>query len=324
MDDVTARDILEAYRRVRPLVDRTPLEPSPALVERCGAEILLKMEQAQRTGSFKPRGALNVLHRLRGTVPGVITASAGNHALGVAYASRHLGVPAVVVVAETASAAKVAALRRWPVELVQAGRDYDAAEAHARALSRERGWPYLTPYNDPAIIAGHGTVAVEIFQDLPETDVLLVPVGAGGLISGMAVYAKTVNPRCTVIGIQAEASPALVEARRQGRVVPVAVMPTLADGLAGNIDADSMTFTLIERYVDDVLLVSESSIARAILWLLEEHRVLIEGSGAVGVAVLLERQVRPKPGSRVVAVLTGRNVAADALKRLLADTSGRA
>jgi len=307
---VSLEDVQAAAARIAPYLVRTPLQRSHLLSEVCGADVWLKLECFQHTGSFKLRGALNAVSRL--DKPHVVTASAGNHGLGVARAASLLGVHATVVVPETASAAKVEALRRSGAELFLLGEDYDAAEAAGIALARDRGLPFISAYNDADVVAGGGTIALEIFEDLPEVRTLVVPAGGGGLIGGIGVVTHGLNPNATVVGVQSEASPALHAALASDRLVPVEVLPSLADGLAGNVEAGSITFDLLRAHVREVALVSEAAIADAMRWLLGNEHVLVEGSGAVGVAALLGgRQAWPGP---MALVLTGRNVAASVLQ----------
>jgi threonine dehydratase len=314
-DAVTFLDVLAGARRIAPYVERTPLERSAALSDRAGAEVWLKLECFQATGSFKLRGALNALLSLDDAArrAGVMTASAGNHGLGVARAASLTGLPATVVVPETASAAKVDLVRQTGCELVLYGPDYDAAETHAIDLAKTRGVTFVSAYDHPAVVAGGGTIALEILEALPETDLLVVPAGGGGLISGVALAAKGVKPELQVYGAQSVASPALHAALAAGRQVPVPILDSLADGLSGNIAEGSITVDLARRYVDQVVLVEEAEIAAAMRAVLEHEHVLVEGSSAVTVAALASGRL-PVTGRRVVLVLTGRNVAPSVLR----------
>jgi threonine dehydratase len=309
---VTLADVQAAAERIRPHVVRTPLERSIQLSERCGTDVWLKLECFQSTGSFKIRGALNALSARPG-VTQVVTASAGNHGLGVARAAALLRLSAIVVVPETASQAKVVALKNSGAELIQHGQVYDAAEAEGLRISRERDIPFISPYNDPDVIAGGGTVALEVFDALPETRTLLVPVGGGGLISGISIATHGLRDDAVVYGAQSDASPTLHEALAHGKVVSVDIKPSLADGLAGNLDKDTITFDLIRTHVREILLVSEDEILEAMQWLLLNERVVVEGAAAVGVAALLHRHVQPV--GPVVVVLSGRNVATSVLQQ---------
>jgi threonine dehydratase len=306
-------DVRLAAARLWPYIVRTPLERSPALSDRCGVEVWLKLECFQSTGSFKLRGALNALMTLKADK--VVTASAGNHALGVARAAALLGASSSVVVPETASQAKVEALRRSGAELVLFGRTYDEAEAEGLRLARERGLPFISAYNDPAVIAGGGTIALEVLEDLLDVRTFVVPAGGGGLIGGIGVAAHAVRRDITVFGVQSVASPALHAALRAGAIVPIDVQPSLADGLAGNVESGSITFGLLKEHVRDLVLVEEGEIAEAMRWLLIHERVVVEGSAAVGVAVL--RRGGLDVEGPVVVVLTGRNVAAAVLQQCL-------
>jgi threonine dehydratase len=319
---VTVGDVVEAGRRIGAHVRRTPLERSAALSEQLGADLWLKLECQQRTGSFKLRGALNALLSLPPDVRqrGVATASAGNHGLGVAEAARLVGAPATVVVAETASSAKIDALRRSGATLVLHGATYDAAERHARDLAREQGLHFVSPYNDPAVVAGGGTVALEICEDLPGLDVLVVPAGGGGLLSGIGVAVRALRPRVALYGAQAAAAPGLHAALAAGRPTHVPIGETLADGLAGNVEAGSITVPLLQQLVDRLELVDESAIARAMRTLVETDHLLVEGSAAVPLAAL-QTGLFDVAGKRVVLVLTGRNVALETVRHVLADGS---
>ena len=310
---VSLDDVRQAAGRIGRYVVRTPLERSVGLSGRCGVEVWLKLECFQATGSFKLRGALNALMRLKADQ--VVTASAGNHGLGVARAASLLGVSATVVVPETASVAKVEALRASGAELVQCGPTYDEAEAEGLRLARERGLPFISAYNDPAVVAGGGTLGLEMLEDAPQLRTLIVPAGGGGLIGGVGVAAHGLRPEIAVYGVQSVASPALHAALHAGRVVPVEVKPSLADGLAGNVEQTTITLGLLEEHVREVVLVEEAEIAEAMRWLLLHERVVVEGSGAVGVAALLHG--RPTLDGPVGVVLTGRNVSAAVLRQSL-------
>jgi threonine dehydratase len=323
-DAVTPADVAAAAERLRGQVLRTPVERSPALSAQLGGEVWLKLDFLQQTGSFKLRGALNRLLLLGEGAAGrgVVTASAGNHGLGIAEAAARLGISATVVVPETASPAKIRGLAAYGdrgIELVFAGQSYDEAETYGLGLARQMARTFVSGYNDPAVIAGGGTVAVEVLEDVPEADVLVVPVGGGGLIGGVGVWAKQQRPGLHLVGAQPEVSAALAAALAAGKLVEVPVGDTLADGLAGNIEADSITFPLAQRVVDQIALVSEDEIAGAMRWLLREHHVLVEGSAAATVAVLLAGRVPVAQGRRVVVLLTGRNVAYDTLRRVVLD-----
>lgn len=319
---ISPADILAARRILEPHVWRTPLIHSPELSYITGSQVYLKLECWQRTGSFKVRGALNRLAALLPEERGqaVVTASAGNHGLGVAYATHALGLPpAVIFVPENASPAKVRRLRSSPCQIRCAGADYDATHTIAVAYAQEQGAAYISAYDDPLVIAGQGTVGLEVLEELPDADLFLVPVGGGGLIAGVATVAKALNPTLRLIGIQPEASPAACLSLRNGRpyeTYPAA--PTLCDGLAGGFGR--MPFALTADLIDEILVMPEMAIRRAMVWLLTHEQLLVEGSGAIAIAPLLNSQ-QAAMGRKVVAVLTGRNLDAALLRDILTEQS---
>ncbi len=319
---ITASDVFKAAQRLRKagLLFSTPLEPLKSLSAATGAEVWLKLENLQRAGSFKLRGAANKLLTLQERLdskPHVVTASAGNHGLGLAYAAAHLGITATIVVPLEASPAKVKALKSYPVELIQHGPGYEEAEAYARQLEKERGLTFVSAYNDLEVIAGQGTLALEVLNELPELTHLLVPVGGGGLISRVRLLAKEVNPAIRVIGVQSEASTAMTAALEAGQLVTTPEYPTLADGLAGGLEVGTVTFELARRYVDRMVLVSEEDIAWAIRFMVEELHVIAEGSAVVGPAALLGKGWPPESGAVVCSLITGRNIATEKLLKIM-------
>jgi threonine dehydratase len=308
------RDVAEAAGRIHPFLRRTPLLPAASL----DGGALLKLETLQPTGSFKVRGAFSALSLL-GRDEWVVCASAGNHGLGVAYASTVLGLHATVVVPADASPAKIAALQRFPVRLVREGHGYDEAERAALALQRE-GYKYVSPYNDHDVVCGNGTVAVELLDDVPGAMTIVVPVGGGGLISGIALWASQ-RPGVRIVGVESAASATMRAALDAGRIVAVESEPTLADGLEGNIEDQSITLDLIRRHVDDVVVVSEADIAEAMRTLVREHGIVTEGAGAIALAAVATGKVEHQAGP-LVLLITGRNVAADTLARVLEGADG--
>ncbi|NMP24199.1 threonine ammonia-lyase [Sulfobacillus harzensis] len=305
---IELKDVLAARQRIAPHVHRTPLVYSPVLSEVLAAEVWLKPEQFQLTGSFKVRGALNKMMRLSADERsrGVITASAGNHALGVAWAAERLAVSALVVTPRTTPSAKLAGIRRYGCAIQQVGENYDEAEEHAYRLAEETGRVFLHAFEDADIVAGQGTVGWELFEDQPNLDAILVPAGGGGLMDGIGVVARAVSPNTRVIGVQSKASPAWHAAFQAGRVVDVSYAPTWAEGLLGAIGRQN--FVLAQRVVDDIHLVSEEAIRDAMLWALKEHRWILEGSGAVALADALISGAAGWRGQRVAVVLTGGNL----------------
>lgn len=295
------------------------LEPTPVVHSRSlGPATVLKLETMQPTGSFKVRGALVAVARAVEDDPGkpIVTASAGNHGLGVAFAATTYGANATVVVPETASPVKLDALARFDVTLLKHGTSYDDAEAHALDLAA-RGSTFVSPYNDPDTIAGQGTIALELFDQLPDVRTIVVPIGGGGLISGIGL-AATLQPGVRVVGVQAAASPA-VKAAIDGEY-SIDVQSTLADGLAGNIERGSVTIDLARRLVAEIIDVTEDEIAEGIRFLAREHGLIVEGSGAVGVAALMSGKITaPDDGGVTAVLLTGRNIAPKVLTKLLSE-----
>ena len=289
----------------------TPLVPAPALAP----DAHLKLETLQPTGSFKVRGALAAL---AGAGPGarVVTASAGNHGLGVAWAAAALGVEAVVVVPETASPAKLAALASLPIEVVRHGRGYDEAEAHALALAAQ-GARYVSPYNDTDVIAGQASLGRELDAQLAGAPVRVVcALGGGGLGSGLGLWAAG-RREATVVGVEAERSPAFTAALAAGAIAPIEPEETLADGLGGNLEPGSATFPLVRDHVTAVVTVSEAEVEEAIRFLARAHGVVAEGAGAVAAAGVLAGRV-PRGEGALVVVVSGRNIALERLARVLA------
>jgi threonine dehydratase len=308
-------DVLRAGAVIGRHLSPTPVLASPLL----GADVVLKLEIFQPTGSFKVRGALAaVAHALAQDPDGlVVTASAGNHGLGVAFAAHTFGVKAVVVIPENASEAKRGALERFDVDVVRYGTTYEETEAHALELAAEGGGGtrFVSPYNDPYVIAGQGTIALELFDQVPGLTTMVAPVGGGGLVSGLAL-AATHRSGVGVRGAEAAASPAVSRSVAAGTTVTVPIGATLADGLAGNLEPGSVTVPLIARGVEELAGVDEEAIAEAVRFLAFEHGLVVEPSGAVGVAALLSGRLAPGRGPTAVLV-TGRNVAPSLLAQLL-------
>jgi threonine dehydratase len=319
MQDVVSRIPL-ARQRIAGAVYRTPLEPAAWLSDATGALVSLKLECYQPTGSFKVRGALTALSTLDRDEQGrrIIAATAGNHGLGLAYAAQRLGLRPTIVIPENASPAKVAALQRFPLELIVRGADYDAAERATRQIAAETGAKIVSAYNDPWVLIGQATIGAELLEDEPELDMVLIPTGGGAILAGIGAWLKTIRPSIAVIGVQSEASPAMKLSLEAGHLVDGPVLPTLADGLSGNIEPGSITFALAQQVVDAMILVSEAEIASAIRGTYDAARLLIEGSAAVGIAALLEGKVVSLAGKRVAVVVTGRNIAVEKVKQILA------
>ena len=313
---VTHGDIYAARRRMGTWVRRTPFERSQLLSELTGGEVYLKLENRQLTGSFKIRGASNRIALLTPDERrrGVVAASSGNHAQGVAYAARQLGVRAAIVVPGNTPKVKRDAIRALGADLTVHGNEYMDAERLAQNMSREGGMPFLSPYNDPDLIAGQGTVGLEMVEDGPELDAVLVPVSGGGLISGVSTVIKAAS-KAEVIGVQTIASPVMHESIKAGKIVDITMYDTVAEGLHGGIEQGSVTFPICQKLVDDWIDVREATIVDALrLMLLRQHEV-IEGSGAVGVAALMENPKRFKNKS-IGVVISGGNIDEDLLSRI--------
>ena len=313
-EQITINDIERAGELIAGVVRRTPLERS----RRFSQEILFKLECFQTTGSFKIRGAMAKLSRLTEDekARGVLTISAGNHGLAVAHCAEALGINATIVVPRSASRAKVEAIRRYPVTLIELGAGYDEAEREARKMERDTGAAFVSPYNDKDVIAGQGTVALEILEDDLEVEAIVAPVGGGGLIAGVLIAAKAIKPSVKVYGAEPLASPTMTRALESGCIVEIEEEATIADGLAGNIEPGSITFPVIQRMVDGIIPVSEDSIRDAIALTAREDHIMIEGAAAVGVAALADARLE---GRRTAAIITGRNIAFDLFKSLTCD-----
>jgi len=318
-------EVVAARQRLAGIALHTLLEPAPTLAADVGAaEVRLKREDIQATGSFKTRGAHNKVGLLAEGRPEarLVTASSGNHGIAVATAAARHGMRLTVLVGASVSPAKLERLRaletiRCTVEVV--GRDTDAAEAEARRRDDAGLAVYVPPYNDPEIIAGQATVGAEIVDDWPEVDAMVVPVGGGGLIAGIGLWAKAVKPGLRLIGVQPSASPPMYAYFETGSTTPMPIAPTLADGVAGNIERDSVTWRMCRKLVDEMVLVEEDEIADAMRWALEVPHLLLEGSAVLGVAALRAGKVADLEDRRVAVVVTGRNIDSDTLRRILGD-----
>ena len=320
-DDEILSEVLAAEGRIRSHVRETPLELSPYLSAEAEAEVYLKLESQQITGSFKLRGAMNkCLSLSKGdrSRP-VVTASSGNHAVAVAYTLKELGGTGIIYLPSTVSKTKVDALEPYGpygVELRFVGSDSVEGELEAKRVSREEGLLYISPYSDPRVIGGQGTIAVEIERQLERFDAVFVPVGGGGLISGIAGYFKARSPSVRIVGCQPQASRVMYESLAAGRILDLPSERTLADGTAGGVDPDAITFPICQRDVDEMVLVSEDEIAQAMRLAIEKHCMLIEGAAALSIASFLQKRSAYR-GQTVVLVVSGKKVSLDILKTLL-------
>ena len=294
---------------VAPYVHRTPLLPSRMLSEASGFEVRLKAEVLQRTGSYKIRGPLYKLAQLteEERQRGVICSSAGNHAQGVALAAAMLGISAVVVMAENATPSKVAATRGYGAEVVLHGTIWDEADQKARELVAERGLTYVHPFDDPDLIAGQGTIGIEIHEDWPEVEQVIVPVGGGGLISGISTALKQIDPGIRVIGVESADGAAMKASVDRGELVTLDTVDTVVDGLRVKRVGEH-TFELVRRFVDDIVTVPDDVIFRNVAWVMTYCKLVAEGAAAATVAALREGLVEAPAGTKTVCVLSGGNL----------------
>ena len=306
--EITTKELEQAAVRVKPNIHHTELDLSSTFSGMTGGEIYLKCENRQKTGSFKIRGASNKIAVLleNGKRGPVVASSAGNHAQGVAYAAHVFGIPATIVMPKGAPIAKVQATRGYGAEVVLAGSCYDDAYAEACRICEEQQATFLHPFNDKDVITGQGTLGLEILQDLPYADAIVVPAGGGGLLAGIAAAVKQINPRIKIYGVQAEGSDAIAQSFAAKKLIATETSVTIADGIAVKKPGD-LTVELINRYADDVVTVSDSEIADAILLLIERCKQIVEPAGATTVAAVLSGKL-DVAGKRVVCVLSGGNI----------------
>lgn len=323
--DVTMRDIYLARQRIASIAKRTPLIRSPLLTQHIGGPVYLKLESLQRTGSFKIRGAANKMLSLTAEekARGVVTGSTGNHGRAVAYVARRLGVKAVICISARVPSNKVDAIRRFGAEIVVHGKSYDESVSHALRLAEEQGLTMIDSFDDPFVIAGQGTIGLELLEDFPEIDTAIVPLAGGGLAGGIAIALKSANPAIRVIGVSMERAPVMYYSLKAGKPIEMEEKKTIAQALAGGIGLDNRyTFRMVQEYVDDVVLVSEEAIAEAMAFALETHHLVVEGAGAVGIAALLHRRVR-EVGRNVAVVVSGSNVEIPLLLKIAQEHSGK-
>jgi len=313
--DLRPADVIAAADRIRPLIKRTPLVRSDGLSDLAGGDVYLKLENEQITGSFKLRGALNVLSMLSADERkrGVVASSAGNHGLGVAYAAKHFGVAATIFVPENAPQVKRDGITALGATIDTSQPDYDAAMDAAKALAAKRGATFINPCLGDRLLAGQGTVALEILGELPDLATLVVNVGGGGLLGGCASLVRAVAPVVRIIGAQSENTAAMSRSLAAGRLVEIESVPTLADGLAGQIDAEA--FDIGQHGLDEIVTLSESEVAQSIAWLWREHGQRVEGAGACGVGAVLLGRVRLATPAAVV--VSGGNIDRERFDRIV-------
>lgn len=315
-ESVTIEDVRKAYQVLRGVVHQTALDRSSTFSNMVGNDVFLKLENLQKTGSFKIRGAyykiasLSAAERARG----VIAASAGNHAQGVAYAASLAGVKSTIVMPEAAPLAKVVATRGYGAEVVLSGDGYDEAYQKAKELEAERGQTFIHAFNDRDVMAGQGTLGIEILQELPDVAAVVVPIGGGGLLAGVALAIKELAPHVKVYGVQAAGAPAMYMSKLAHAIRTTPEAATMADGIAVKQPGDK-TFAVIDRYVDDIFVVDDEAIAGAILMLLERAKLMVEGAGAVSLAAVLQHKI-PVTG-KIVSLLSGGNIDVNFIARII-------
>jgi threonine dehydratase len=315
---ITLKDVLAARERVRDAIYLSPCARSETLSRVSGTQAFLKLDNLQMTGAYKERGALNKLLTLSQAdrARGLIAASAGNHAQAVAYHAGRLGVSATIVMPETTPIMKVANTRGHGARVVLAGTSYDEAYLEARRMEREEGLTFVHPFDDEVVIAGQGTLGLEVVEQVPGLDAVLVPVGGGGLVSGVAVAVKALAPRVKIIGVEAEVLACMQAAVEAGELVTLEAASTIADGIAVK-RAGEITFEHVQSLVDEIVTVTEEEIASAILYLLEKEKTVAEGAGAVAVAALMHHKLPKLAGKRVCSVISGGNIDVNVVARVI-------
>ncbi|MCH8306934.1 MAG: threonine/serine dehydratase [Proteobacteria bacterium] len=317
-EELLPANVVLAANRIAPHIRETPLDHSPFFSELTGANVFLKLENLQFTGSFKLRGAFNKLLSLtpEQRAAGCVAASSGNHGAAVAFAMSKLGTKGVIFVPEGTSTTKAEAIKRAGGELRFFGTDGLDTEMHAREYAAENGMCYLSPYNDEDIVAGQGTCGVEIAKQLPQADAIFVAVGGGGLISGVGSFLKSVNPTMAVLACQPAASAVMTESVKAGEILELPSQPTLSDGTAGGIEADAITFDLCRAVTDDYVVVSEDQIAEAMRQFIDAHHMLLEGAAGVALAGLRLR-ADSYQRKNVVVIICGGNISREMLKEVI-------
>ena len=312
---LTRADFEAAYKNVAPHIYRTPMLTNRSLSEACGLDVRLKAELFQRGGSYKVRGPLNKIARLTEAerARGVICSSAGNHAQGVAIAARHYGVRAVVVIAENATRSKVAATEGYGARVVLHGRIWDEADEKALELVEREGFTYIHPFDDPDLIAGQGSVGLEIVEQFPEVELVIVPIGGGGLISGISMAVKSAKPGIRVIGVESSGAPAMQRSVAAGHRVTLDEVDCIVDGLRV-MRVGEHTCSVVSRFVDEIVTLPDAQIFDAVLWMMTRTKLVAEGAAAAPVGALLQGLIDAPPGTRTVCVISGGNLDVEKLR----------
>lgn len=313
--ELNMQEVYRASYVLKPIIRETLLIPSTKVRE--GSQIFIKPENLQVTGSFKVRGASYMVSQLSNEEKerGVIACSAGNHAQGVALSAQKYGIPSIICLPEGAPISKVEATRSYGAEICLVPGVYDDAYNRALQLKEERGMTFVHPFNNPLVIAGQGTIGVEILNELPDVDIIIVPIGGGGLIGGIAYVAKQLNPNIKVYGVQAKGAPSMLESIEHGHIERLSAVSTIADGIAVKEPGD-LTYQLCQKYVDGIVTVSDDEVCAAILLLLEQHKMIAEGAGAVSVAAAMFCNL-PIEGKKTVCVVSGGNIDVTTLNRII-------
>ncbi len=311
-------EIMKARNVLRGVIHKTPLDFSRSFSEMSGGKVYLKLENMQKTGSFKPRGAYYKISKLMAEkeVKGVVAASAGNHAQGVAYAASMMNLKSVIVMPITAPASKIIATKSYGAEIILHGRVYDECHAKALEVARERGYEFIHPFDDPYVIAGQGTIGLEILEDMGAPDIVVVPIGGGGLISGIAISLKLLaKNRVKIIGVQSDAAPSMKKSLEARKPLSIDVRASIADGIIVKRPGE-LTYKIISDLVDDIVVVSDKEIARSIFLLLERSKTVVEGAGAAALATILSGKINVE-GKKVVAIVSGGNIDLTLLSKII-------
>jgi len=311
-------EILKAEERIRSYIKETKLEYSTSLSKLGNCHVYLKLENQQNTGSFKLRGAMNSLLALSldSDKKNFVTASSGNHGAAFAYGISKLKLSGMIFIPENASPVKIEALKKDKVEIKQYGNDCVQAEIYARKYAEENNSTFISPYNDLNVIAGQGTIGVELDNQIDDIDYVLVPIGGGGLISGIAGYLKHKSGKIKIIGCQPSNSPVMYESIKAGKIVEYESLPTLSDGTAGGLENNSITFEYCQKYVDDYILLSEEEIKEALKFMYKEHEMIVEGAAALSVAAFIKE--KPKfAGSKIVLLITGSKISVERFQEII-------
>lgn len=315
--ETSLKQIERAAKRLEKVVHRTGLESSATMSEMCDGQVYLKYENLQKTGSFKIRGAYNKIATLleQGRVERIIASSAGNHAQGVAFAAKAAGIPSTIVMPRSTPIAKASATESYGAEVILHGDCYDDTYKHAMELKERMGGEFIHPFDDPDVIAGQGTIGLEILEDLPTVDTVVVPAGGGGLLAGVALCIKSINPRIRIIGVQAQGAPAICKSFKNQEPVRLDTISTIADGIAVKVPG-SLTHELINKYVDDMVTVTDAEISSTILILLERNKLVVEPAGAASLAAVINQKI-DVAGQRVACILSGGNIDVGFIHRII-------